>query len=420
MYRVIRLKLLELPSQLLQHAGIAHGVPQQVGLVQQTARLLALCFQRLGAGDEVLVLGVGEGHLRGDVVPEHLILVQHAVGAAVVPLFHNQPGNVHAGGGHIVVAAALAQVDLKHAVVAGGAAVLDVKVGKTGVAAGLQHLTDVLHQRQGGRVLTDDGGMVAQAVGGVLLDHRVAKAHGADLAVLVGERRQHAHVVVAARHHLLQDHAVRVAAGIDRFDDLGGLGGGGGGVDLLHRVKRMLPVINAGRRLDDDGVGKAQFILGQLGGIDRCGQNFRVGVGDAELLADLVELGLFLDGAVQVGGRAGGDILGQLGLAADDHRGVIVGAAEQIEPFALMLCRKLVQNAQHRVLVVHIGHGGKVDDFGILGRSHRVAAIGVALDAVSLMERPGKVVAVQVCTKEYRDNVGHGKVHLQFFKLGFP
>ena len=182
----------------------------------------------------------------------------------------------------------------------------------------------------------------------------------------------------------------------------------------------MLPVINAGRWLDDDGVGKAQFILGQLGGIDRCGQDFRVGVGDAELLADLVELGLFLDGAVQVGGRAGGDILGQLGLTADDHRGVIVGAAEQIEPLALMLCRKLVQNAQHRVLVVHIGHGGKVDDFGILGRSHRVAAIGVALDAVSLMERPGKVVAVQVCTKEYRDNVGHGKVHLQFFKLGFP
>ena len=158
------------------------------------------------------------------------------------------------------------------------------------------------------------------------------------------------------------------------------------------------------RRLDDDGVGKAQFILGQLSGIDRCGQDFRVGVGDAELLADLVELGLFLDGAVQVGGRAGGNILGQLGLAADDHRGVIVGAAEQIEPLALMLCRKLVQ---------------KVDDFGILGRSHRVAAIGVALDAVSLMERPGKVVAVQVCTKEYRDNVGHGKVHLQFFKLGF-
>ena len=56
MYRVIRLKLLELPSQLLQHAGIAHGVPQQVGLVQQTARLLALRFQRLGAGDEVFVL----------------------------------------------------------------------------------------------------------------------------------------------------------------------------------------------------------------------------------------------------------------------------------------------------------------------------------------------------------------------------
>ena len=120
------------------------------------------------------------------------------------------------------------------------------------------------------------------------------------------------------------------------------------------------------------------------------------------------------------GGGAGGDILRQLGLAADDHRGVIVGAAEQIEPLALMLCRKLVQNAQHRVLVVHIGHGGKVYKLGILCRRHRVAAVGVALHAVGLMECAGKVVAVQVCTKEYRDNVGHGKVHLQFSKIGFP
>ena len=225
-------------------------------------------------------------------------------------------------------------------------------------------------------------------------------------------------MVVAARHHLQQDHAVRVAAGKDRFDDLGGLGGGGGGVDLLHRVKRMLPVINAGRWLDDDGVGKAQFILGQLGGIDRCGQDFRVGVGDAELLADLVELGLFLDRAVQVSSGAGGNILGQLGLAADDHGGVVIGAAEQVKALTLMLCGKVMQNTQHGILVVHIGHGGKVDELGILCRRHRVAAVGVALHAVGLMECAGKVVAVQVCTKEYRDNVGHGKVHLQF-SIGF-
>ena len=106
-------------------------------------------------------------------VPEHLVLVQHAVGAAVVPLFHDQLGNVHAGGRDIVVAAALTQVDLKHAVVAGGAAVFDVKVGEAGVVAGLQHFADILDQRQGGRILADDGGVVAKAMGGVLLDHRV-------------------------------------------------------------------------------------------------------------------------------------------------------------------------------------------------------------------------------------------------------
>ena len=275
-------------------------------------------------------------------VPEHLVLVQHAVGAAVTPLFHDQLGNVHAGGRDIVVAAALTQVDLKHAVVAGGAAVLDVKVGKTGVVAGFQHIADVLYQRQGGRVLADDGGVVAQTVGGVLLDHRVAQAHSADLAVLVRECGQHAHMVIAARHHLLQHHPVRVAAGVNGFHDLGGLGGGGGGVDLLHRVKGVLPVVNAGRRLDDDGVGEAQLILGQLGGVHRRGQNFGIRVGDAELLADFIKFGLFLDGAVQVSGGAGGDILGQLGLAADDHSGIVVGAAEQIQPLALMLRGEIV------------------------------------------------------------------------------
>ena len=39
--------------------------------------------------------------------------------------------------------------------------------------AGLQHFADILDQRQGGRILADDGGVVAKAMGGMLLDHRV-------------------------------------------------------------------------------------------------------------------------------------------------------------------------------------------------------------------------------------------------------
>ena len=227
-------------------------------------------------------------------------------------------------------------------------------------------------------------------------------------------------MVIPARNHLLQHHPVRVAAGVNGFHNLGGLGGGGGGVDLLHRVKGVLPVVNTGRRLDDDGIGKAQLFLGQLGGVHRGSQDLGVRVGDAELIADLVELGLFLDRAVQVGSGAGGNILGQLGLAADDHGGVVIGAAEQVKALTLMLCGKVMQNTQHGILVVHIGHGGKVYELGILCRRHRIAAVGVALHTVGLMECAGKVVAVQVCTKEYRDNVGHGKVHLQFSKIGFP
>ena len=227
-------------------------------------------------------------------------------------------------------------------------------------------------------------------------------------------------MIVTARDQLLQQHPVGVAACVDGAHDLGGLGGGGGGVDLLHRVKGVLPVVDAGGRLYDDGIGKAQLFLGQLGGVHRGSQDLRVRVRDAELVADLVELGLFLDRAVQVGSRAGGNILGQLGLAADDHGGVVIGAAEQVKALTLMLCGKVMQNTQHGILVVHIGHGGKVYELGILGRRHRVAAVGVALHAVGLMECAGKVVAVQVCTKKDRDNVGHGKVHLQFSKIGFP
>ena len=222
-------------------------------------------------------------------------------------------------------------------------------------------------------------------------------------------------MIVTAWDQLLQQHPVGVAACVDGAHDLGGLGRGGGGVDLLHRVKGVLPVVNAGGWLYDDGVGKAKLFLGQLGGVHRGSQDLGVRVGDAELIADLVELGLFLDRAVQVGSGAGGNILVQLGLAADNHGGVVIGAAKQVKALTLMLCGKVMQNTQHGILVVHIGHGGKVYKLGILCRRHRVAAVGVALHAVSLMEGPGKVVAVQVCAKEYRDNIRHWE-HLRFYK----
>ena len=161
-----------------------------------------------------------------------------------------------------------------------------------------QHPADVLHQGQGGGVLGHDGGMVAQAVGGVLLDHRVAQAHGADLAVLVGESSQHPHVVVAARHHLLQDHLVRVAAGVDVPHNFGGFVRAFGGVDFLHAVKGKLPIVYAGRRLDNDRIRKAQLGSRQLAGLHRRGQHLGGGVGDAELVAHFIELGLFLHGGV--------------------------------------------------------------------------------------------------------------------------
>ena len=149
-------------------------------------------------------------------------------------------------------------------------------------------------------------------------------------------------MVVAARHHLLQQHLVGVAAGVDGAHDLGGFVGGMGGVDLFHTVKGEFPVIHAGAGLDDQGVAKAQLFLAQFGGVHGRGQHLGGGVGNAEFVADLVELRLFLHGGVQVGGGTGGDVLRQLCLAADDHGGVIVGAAEQVQPLTGMLCGKVL------------------------------------------------------------------------------
>ena len=138
------------------------------------------------------------------------------------------------------------------------------------------------------------------------------------------------------------------------------------------------------------GVGEAQARGAEGGGVRRGVQHLRFGVGDAELVADLIERGLFLQRGVQPGGGAGGDVLGQFGLAADDHGRVVVGAAEQVQPLAGVLRCKVAQHAQHRRFAVDVGHHGKVYDAGILRRRHGVAAESVTLDAVSLMEGRGQ------------------------------
>ena len=53
--------------------------------------------------------------------------------------------------------------------------------------------------------LSDDTGMVANAMGLMLLEQHVAQAHHAHLAVTVGIAGEHAHVLVVAGHAVLQD-----------------------------------------------------------------------------------------------------------------------------------------------------------------------------------------------------------------------
>ena len=93
------------------------------------------------------------------------------------------------------------------------------------------------------------------------------QAHHFHFAVFVAVGRQHAHEAVVAGHLVLQKHGVRVSRPVDGFQDGGGLGGGCGGIYLLHAVEWIFPVQNAAGRLHNNRVGKAQRPFAQRGGV---------------------------------------------------------------------------------------------------------------------------------------------------------
>ena len=112
----------------------------------------------------------------------------------------------------------------------------------------LQHPADLLTQLL--VMVGEDDRVVADAVGGVLLQKHVAQAHELHLPVPVGVVGEHPHVGVVPGDELLEHHVVGVA----------------GGVHLVQGGKQLLPAladVHLGQFMDAGGpVGHAVGGLG--------------------------------------------------------------------------------------------------------------------------------------------------------------
>ena len=252
---IILLELLKVAQQVLLHAqGAAEGL---VLVIEQGGDLPALPDAGLHLG---VVVGDDEvvGHLPGDHSPQAGVVRQdEGQVLALHPVLHQELGDVVAGAGDVVVAAALAAVDLKELVLAVPTVVLDVEIGEAHIVHLLQEGLDLfanfpVH-------LGEDNGVVADAVGGVLLQEHVAQAHELHLGVPVGVAGQHPHVAVVTGDKILDDHGVGVAGGVDLVQDLLQVLPVGAGEDLFIPFKGMLPVGHAVGGLADVGGLEGEF-----------------------------------------------------------------------------------------------------------------------------------------------------------------
>ena len=175
-------------------------------------------------------------------MPEHLVGVFDAFTqvALVHAVFNDELCEVVAGGGHMVVRAALAQVHLEHLVRAVAIVALNVEVRE---AREMNLLKEVLNELlQLGVGLRDNGARIAKCGGRVLLEALAAEADKLHLAVAVAVRGEHVHVAIFADNHVLQQHFIGIARAENEAQNMRRLGGVLRGVHLLHVVKRVLPI----------------------------------------------------------------------------------------------------------------------------------------------------------------------------------
>ena len=342
-------------------------------------------------GDDVV-----KGHLPGDHPPQTGVVRQdEGQVLALHPVLHQQSGDVVARAGDIVVAAALAAVDLKGLEFSVPGVVLDVEVGEAHVVQILQEGLELPAQRLVD--LGENDRVVADAVGGVLLQEHMAQAHELHLGVPVGVAGEYPHVAVVAGDEVLDDHGVGVPGGVDLVQNLLQVLPVGAGEDLLVAGEGVLPVGHAVRGLADVGGLEGQVeVVAHLLPVDE-----GAGVVDAVLVAQLVELFLVDEGvdevAVDVGGHAvGGE--GILVLSSQLH--VAVAAADDQDGLVGKLPGHLGHVVAKGLRVLVLGADPVVDDIRAISGAGGELAKTDRLHAVGLVKGPGHAVHVDIPTEK--------------------
>ncbi len=376
-------QLVLLQLQLPLQGGI-RAVPQGIG-----------DRSRLDEGAHLLVIapgGVIVGHPAGDHHPQGAVVGDgKRLGPVLHPVLHQNPGQVVSRAGDVVVAAPLAGVDLKGLEFPVPLVVLDVEVGKAGKVQGLQEEPEFFTQLVVG--LGDDDGVIADAVGGMLLQEHVAQAHEPDLGVGAGVAGEHPHKAVVPGDELLNDHGVGVPGGVDPVQ--GGLQSlpGGEAEHLLAAGEIVLPVGHAvGGLTDVRGAEGELEVMAHLPAVDE-----GAGVVDAELVAQLIEFLLVGEPVHQIVVDVGGDhVGGELIPVAGRQLHIAVAAADDQHRLVRVLPGIAAHVLEERGPVLILGADPVVQNGALIAHAGGELAVGGGPDAVGLMKGPGHAVHVDI------------------------
>ena len=350
-------------------------------------------------------------------MPKHLVGVFNAFAqvALVHAVFNDELCEVVAGGGHMVVRAALAQVHLEHLVRAVAIVALNVEIRE---AREMNLLEKVLNELlQLGIGLRDNGARIAKRGGCVLLEALAAEADKLHLAVAVAVRGEHVHVAIFADDHVLQQHFVGVARTENKAQDVRRFGGVLRGVHLLHVIKWVLPIRGAHGRLHDDGVFETDFLLGKVGLghalFPLAGTHHkRFGVRNAVFVAHLVEAQLAFELVAQIGLNVERDaVFGQIVLNFRNDLRIYVSAAPHQMRFVGVLRGKFLHLRQHHFGLVHMLVVETLHDTAMHGVARGEATKRVALHAIFLVDGARDAVAIHVAADENGNEVGFFGCH---------
>ena len=257
--------------------------------------------------------------------------------------------------------------------------------------------------------LGDDTGMVANAMGLMLLEQHVAQAHHAYLTVAIGIAGEHAHVLVVAGHAVLQDQVVGVAAGIGVTDNLLQLSAIGNLISLLLALELMLPPHDAVGRLQDHREREVDLVEH----FGRClalriehlrskgkGMRIRHAVLLAQLVEDLLLLAL-LEHAVRCIGR--NDVIRQLiGILCLGHQGnIVIAAAHQDDRLIGMRLGNAVDGLEHHGHGIDVDIGRVVDNLASIRRARLILAKDQTLDLILFVEGARHRIGVDVATEQH-------------------